>query len=572
RSRARPELGAEAVVPLRVKVARERGVGGARERPVMRHAEEPAPIRAVAEARDQEARGPVPQRRPDEIGRPEERNVTHQERHALEAREILERQPGAPDPEPPCRILAFADLTGGDDAVLEREAARPDLRERRAFQMEAALEVDAAVREDARLLDEGQLEPQALHPRSPLLERHVALGDDGLLLQAAMDASRPELHVLVLDRDEFAGRRIRGEEVLFDERLLPLRPSGVARVDRDTDRPAFLGQLEFRLEPAPLPEVRREGIGVEGGLGRKILRSRADRDGHTHEEPEKLALAVDSLRREEEARRLRPFTLRSNLQALVCAETPHAGRGAASRRPKSPNAFQTSISGTSPLISSGGWVAARISSTETPGARSTRTRPPPFFTSRTARSVMMRGTQPLPARGSVQLFSIFFSPFFATCSIVTTMRRPAARRSIAPPIPFTSFPGIIQFAIDPSASTCIAPKMQRSMWPPRIITKESADEKNAAPGTTVTVSFPALMRSGSTSLSVGYGPMPRMPFSDWRMTSMPFGMKFETSVGMPMPRFTYIPSLSSLAARRMMPSRSSFAILSPSARCAVRCA
>ncbi len=38
------------------------------------------------------------------------------------------------------------------------------------------------------------------------------------------------------------------------------------------------------------------------------------------------------------------------------------------------------------------------------------------------------------------------------------------------------------------------------MWPPRIIAKESADEKNAAPGMTVTVSFPALMRSGSTSL------------------------------------------------------------------------
>ena len=62
------------------------------------------------------------------------------------------------------------------------------------------------------------------------------------------------------------------------------------------------------------------------------------------------------------------------------------------------------------------------------------------------------------------------------------------------------------------------------MWPPRIIPKESADEKYEAPGRIVTVSFPALMRSGSTSSSVGYGPSPRMPFSDWRITSMPGGM------------------------------------------------
>ena len=59
------------------------------------------------------------------------------------------------------------------------------------------------------------------------------------------------------------------------------------------------------------------------------------------------------------------------------------------------------------------------------------------------------------------------------------------------------------------------------MCPPRIIAKESAEEKNEAPGRIVTVSLPALIRSGSTSASVGYGPRPRMPFSDWRMTSMP---------------------------------------------------
>ena len=76
------------------------------------------------------------------------------------------------------------------------------------------------------------------------------------------------------------------------------------------------------------------------------------------------------------------------------------------------------------------------------------------------------------------------------------------------------------------------------MCPPRIIAKESADEKNAAPGRIVTVSFPALIRSGSTSSSAGYGPRPRMPFSDWRMTSMPDGIALAISVGMPIPRLT----------------------------------
>ena len=40
-----------------------------------------------------------------------------------------------------------------------------------------------------------------------------------------------------------------------------------------------------------------------------------------------------------------------------------------------------------------------------------------------------------------------------------------------------------------------------------------ASRRTPRPGSTVTVSLPALMRSGSTSSSVGYGPTPRMPFS-----------------------------------------------------------
>ncbi len=42
---------------------------------------------------------------------------------------------------------------------------------------------------------------------------------------------------------------------------------------------------------------------------------------------------------------------------------------------------------------------------------------------------------------------------------------------------------------------------------------ESAESKNDAPASTVTVSLPALIKSASSSPSNGYGPIPKMPFS-----------------------------------------------------------
>ena len=51
------------------------------------------------------------------------------------------------------------------------------------------------------------------------------------------------------------------------------------------------------------------------------------------------------------------------------------------------------------------------------------------------------------------------------------------------------------------------------MWPPRIMAKLSAEEKYDVPLSSVTVCLPALMMSGSTSLSSGKGPTPIMPFS-----------------------------------------------------------
>src|SRR5262245_43789142 len=49
--------------------------------------------------------------------------------------------------------------------------------------------------------------------------------------------------------------------------------------------------------------------------------------------------------------------------------------------------------------------------------------------------------------------------------------------------------------------------------------------------------------------------MPSMPFSDCSTMSVPAGTKLATSVGMPIPRLTYIPSRSSRAARWAIWSR-----------------
>ena len=90
-------------------------------------------------------------------------------------------------------------------------------------------------------------------------------------------------------------------------------------------------------------------------------------------------------------------------------------------------------------------------------------------------------------------------------------------------MPVTIRPGTAQLARSPPADTCIAPSTATSMCPPRIIANDSAESKKEAPGSTVTVSLPALIRSGSTASSAGYGPVPRMPFSLSRTTSTPGG-------------------------------------------------
>src|SRR5215470_6615449 len=80
-------------------------------------------------------------------------------------------------------------------------------------------------------------------------------------------------------------------------------------------------------------------------------------------------------------------------------------------------------------------------------------------------------------QGSVHFFKIFGWPSRVVCSIATITRFAPATRSIAPPMPLTILPGIIQFARLPRSSTSMAPSTLRSMCPPRIMPNESALEK-----------------------------------------------------------------------------------------------
>ena len=105
-------------------------------------------------------------------------------------------------------------------------------------------------------------------------------------------------------------------------------------------------------------------------------------------------------------------------------------------------------------------------------------------------------------------------------------------------MPLTILPGIIQLARSPFSLTCIAPRIERLILPPRIIAKLSWLPKIDEPGIVVTVCLPALIRSASTVSSVGKAPMPSMPFSLCSQTSMLGSTKLATSVGRPMPRLT----------------------------------
>jgi hypothetical protein len=91
------------------------------------------------------------------------------------------------------------------------------------------------------------------------------------------------------------------------------------------------------------------------------------------------------------------------------------------------------------------------SATVTPGAVSRSVILPPEKPI-TAMSVTTRSTGRAEVSGSAHFCTILDFPL-AACCMATMTRFAPVTRSIAPPIPGTILPGIIQFARCPSAST-----------------------------------------------------------------------------------------------------------------------
>ena len=130
----------------------------------------------------------------------------------------------------------------------------------------------------------------------------------------------------------------------------------------------------------------------------------------------------------------------------------------------------------------------------------------------------------MPVNGKLHCGNNFELPALSQCCMATMMFFALATKSIAPPMPLTILPGTFQFAMSPFSLTSMAPKIVRSTFWARIIPKLMALSKIEEPSRNVTVCFPALIKSASSSPSKGKGPIPKIPFSLCNSTSIPSGM------------------------------------------------
>src|SRR5688572_19944840 len=139
-------------------------------------------------------------------------------------------------------------------------------------------------------------------------------------------------------------------------------------------------------------------------------------------------------------------------------------------------------------------VARSTSATPTPGAVSS-TVARPSGNPMTASSVTTRSTARADVRGRRHFATIFDLPF-AVCCMATITRLAPETRSIAPPMPGTILPGIIQLARCPCESTCRPPRTVTSTWPPRINPNDIALSKVLAPGRALIGRPPASVSRG----------------------------------------------------------------------------
>ena len=112
--------------------------------------------------------------------------------------------------------------------------------------------------------------------------------------------------------------------------------------------------------------------------------------------------------------------------------------------PCRPRGTTIAISGTLSGTTSSASVTSSTCCTDTPGAVSINVARPPG-NAITASSLTSRSIGRADVSGSVHAFTTFDLPLALCCMAITTRLAPEAR-SIAPPIPGTILPGIIQLA------------------------------------------------------------------------------------------------------------------------------
>lgn len=90
---------------------------------------------------------------------------------------------------------------------------------------------------------------------------------------------------------------------------------------------------------------------------------------------------------------------------------------------------------------------------------------------------MILETHLWPVKGREHFLSILGFPSFVLCSDKTNNLDPLATRSMAPPIPLTSFQGMIQLAKSPVSETSIVPKKVANRCEPLTNPKASLEEE-----------------------------------------------------------------------------------------------
>ena len=235
---------------LRIEVELRGGVGGAARDPVIGEAEISAAPAVVADARNEESRGAVLLRGPDEPRGEEDGDGTRAERDVLHPGVVVQRDVGRREVEGPLRLRQVA---GSEDSLLDPVGGGTDLLDRLRDHVVVGREVRGRVLEAARLVLDAEHSVASGQARRALVDDYVAVERRGLRREVVPRPVGGDLDVLVLDRD-FA-RALPENVLLVVDRVLR----------RESDFAALLGHAETDLEGGLRLETGLERVGRSGG-------------------------------------------------------------------------------------------------------------------------------------------------------------------------------------------------------------------------------------------------------------------------------------------------------------------